>query len=69
MSPEEQAVKMVMLDWPQERVNQYQEFKKEIYDKVVQDFNEAKEKGCADVYVCALSIAYINFAEYVEKNN
>lgn len=67
MTADERALRMVMLDWPQEKVNKYNELKKEIYDNLIAQLNSAENEDDKEVFMAALALSYLDFGKYVES--
>lgn len=68
MSPEEKQLRMLMLDWPQEKVNQYNELRDSLYNEWVAEINSLETEDEREVYMCAFAIANVKFGSYAQEN-
>jgi hypothetical protein len=67
MSPEEKAVRMMLLD----KSEIEQEFYRHYMERLLTQFKETYrsfDNSSKDLWLCSLSIAMLKFAEYVEDN-
>jgi hypothetical protein len=68
MSPEEKQLRMVMLDWPQEKVAKYNQLRDELYNKWITDITSFETEDDREVYMCAFAIANIKLGNYAQEN-
>ena len=67
MTPEEKAVKMWLIDLPEDQQRHYQSEMTEWYEKFKDLYHSYDNKEYQELFIASLGMAMIKFAQYVEQ--